>query len=104
LASAANDAKAAMEALAIVRDHGPTEVMCVRLENSPSLSLLFPKETPCAYAICQDFLHTSHSKCSAGFKAIADDSKNANAVKKSIELVVRGREKVVPGESHVSNI
>ncbi|PLW20396.1 hypothetical protein PCANC_12799 [Puccinia coronata f. sp. avenae] len=59
LASAANDAKAAMEALAIVRDHGPTEVI-------------------------------------AGFKAIAGDSKNANAVKKSIELIIRGREKVVP--------
>ncbi|KNZ48246.1 hypothetical protein VP01_57g6 [Puccinia sorghi] len=59
LASAASDGKAAMEALAAVKDHGPTEVV-------------------------------------AGFKAIAADSKNADSVKKNIDLVVQGREKVVP--------
>ncbi|WAQ93326.1 hypothetical protein PtA15_18A386 [Puccinia triticina] len=59
LASAAIKRDEAMEALAAVIEHGPTEVV-------------------------------------AGFKAIAEDSSNAASVKKNIDLVVKGREKVVP--------
>jgi hypothetical protein len=36
-------------------------------------------------------------QCSAGFKGIASDASNAASVKKNIDLVVKGREKVVPG-------
>ncbi|KAA1107523.1 hypothetical protein PGT21_017385 [Puccinia graminis f. sp. tritici] len=59
LVSAASDAKAAIEALAAVKEHGPSEVI-------------------------------------AGFKGIAGDPSNAASVKKNIDLVVKGREKVVP--------
>ncbi|KAA1121777.1 hypothetical protein PGTUg99_028553 [Puccinia graminis f. sp. tritici] len=59
LVSAASDAKAAVEALAAVKEHGPSEVI-------------------------------------AGFKGIAGDPSNAASVKKNIDLVVKGREKVVP--------